>query len=206
MQTLRSSTASPFGRKIKIALSVLGFADRVKIEVADTQDPSDTIREQNPLGKIPCLILEDGNALYDSRVITEYLDYMAGGEKLLPAGAERFDILTQQALADGLCDAAIQIIYETRMRAASNYDQGWVNYQQEKVNRALAAFEANPLPQVQHNSPNAAQIALACALGYLDLRFKGEWRTTCPNLVVWLDDFASSVPAFEKTRAVPAPA
>ncbi|SDR34483.1 glutathione S-transferase family protein [Pseudovibrio sp. Tun.PSC04-5.I4] len=200
MQTLRSSSASPFGRKIKLALSVLGLADKVKVDLANTLDPEDNLRAQNPLGKIPCLILEDGNVLYDSRVITEYLDYMAGGEKLFPAGAERFDVLTQQALADGICDAAIQIVYESRMRPEEKRHQDWVDYQQLKIDRALTAFESNPLPQVQHNSPNAAQIALACSLGYLDLRFGGEWRNSYPKLVAWLEDFASSVPAFDKTR------
>ncbi|KZL14818.1 glutathione S-transferase family protein [Pseudovibrio sp. Ad37] len=203
MQTLRSSSASPFGRKIKLALYVLGFADKVNIEVAQTLDPNDTLRQQNPLGKIPCLVLEDGNVLYDSRVITEYLDYTAGGEKLFPAGAERFEILTKQALADGICDAAIQIVYESRMRPEEKKHQDWVDYQQAKVDRALTAFENNPLPKVQHNSPDAAQIALACALGYLDLRFAGEWRKSYPTLVAWLDDFASSVPSFDKTKAEP---
>lgn len=203
MQTLRSSSASPFGRKIKLALYVLGFADKVNVEAAQTLDPTDTLRQQNPLGKIPCLVLEDGNVLFDSRVITEYLDYMAGGEKLFPAGAERFEVLTHQALADGIADAAIQIVYERRMRPEEKMHQDWINYQQEKVDRALTAFENNLLPQVQHNSPNAAQIALACALGYLDLRFEGKWRQSYPNLVAWLDDFASSVPAYDKTRPDP---
>lgn len=200
MLTLRSSSASPFGRKIKLAIATLGFQDKVKVEIANTGDEKDSLRQQNPLGKIPCLILEDGNVLFDSPVITEYLDYLAGGEKLLPAGAERFDVLTQQALADGICDAAIQIVYEGRMRPEEKHYQGWVDYQQAKVDRALSAFEIKPLPAVQHNSPDAAQIALACALGYLDLRFEGKWRKNYPALVAWLDDFASSVPAFDKTR------
>ncbi|KZL21590.1 putative GST-like protein YibF [Pseudovibrio axinellae] len=200
MQILRSSSASPFGRKIKIALYVLGLADKVEVKEAKTLDPNDTLRKQNPLGKIPCLILEDDNVLYDSRVITEYLDYLAGGEKLIPAGAERFEILTKQALADGICDAAIQIVYESRMRPENKQHSEWVEYQQSKVDRALASFESKPLPPVQHNSPDAAQIALACALGYLDLRFAGAWRKSYPKLVAWLDDFASSIPAFDKTK------
>lgn len=203
MQTLRSSSASPFGRKIKLALYVLGFSEKVSVDPAKTLDPNDTLRQQNPLGKIPCLVLEDGNVLYDSRVITEYLDYMAGGEKLIPAGAERFEVLTKQALADGISDAAIQIIYEKRMRPEEKVHQDWMDYQQAKVDRALTAFENTPLPPVQHNSPNAAQIALACALGYLDLRFAGEWRKSYPTTVAWLDDFASSVPAYDKTKPEP---
>ncbi|MTI19046.1 glutathione S-transferase family protein [Rhodobacteraceae bacterium RKSG542] len=200
MLVLRSSPASPFGRKIKIAAAVLGLSDHISVENADTTNASDSLRSQNPLGKIPALILEDGSVLYDSRVITEYLDYMAGGEKLLPAGAERFEVLTQQALADGIMDAALQIVYEGRFRAEDKQLPEWVAYQQEKIDRALGSFDTKPLHYVAHNSPNAAQIALACALGYLDLRLEGKWRENHTNVVAWLDDFSSAVPSFEATR------
>ncbi|WP_102866947.1 glutathione S-transferase family protein [Pseudovibrio exalbescens] len=200
MLILRSSGASPFGRKIKIAASVLGFSNRLDVQMAKTSDPSDSLRSQNPLGKIPALVLEDGSVLFDSPVILEYLDYLAGGEKLLPAGAERFDVLTKQALADGIVDAAILIVYERRFRPAEKVDDNWLSYQQDKIDRALSAFEANPPARVSHGSPDAAQIALACALGYLEFRLGATWRTTCPKLVEWLEDFASSVPSFETTH------
>ncbi|MDX5593933.1 glutathione S-transferase family protein [Pseudovibrio sp. SPO723] len=200
MLILRSSSASPFGRKIKIAATVLGFANRIEVQMAKTTDPEDSLRQQNPLGKIPTLVLEDGTALFDSPVITEYLDYLAGGEKLLPAGAERFDVLTKQAMADGIVDAAILIVYERRFRPAEKVDTNWLSYQQDKIDRSLNAFEANPLPHVSHGSPDAAQIALACALGYLDFRLGGEWREGRDKLVGWLDDFAASVPSFEATQ------
>ena len=113
---LRSSPPSPFGRKVKIAAAILGLSDKIEIVVTDTIDPADSIRQQNPLGKIPALILADGTALYDSRVIVEYLDLIAGGGKLIPNGAERIQTLTLQALADGIMDAGILQMYERRFR------------------------------------------------------------------------------------------
>ena len=105
---LRSSPASPFGRKVKIAAHVLGLMDRIEIIVADTLNPEDSLRTRNPLGKIPALTLDDGATLYDSRVIVDYLDHLAGGGKIIPAaGKERFEVLTLQALADGVMDAAL---------------------------------------------------------------------------------------------------
>jgi len=115
MMILRSSPSSPFGRKVRIALSVLGLDDDVKIEPADTTDLNDSVRRQNPLGKIPVLIAEDGAAYFDSRVILDYLDLRAGGGKIVPREAkERLAALRLQALCDGILDASILTIYETR--------------------------------------------------------------------------------------------
>jgi glutathione S-transferase len=198
MPILRSSPASPFGRKVKISAHLLGLIDRIEVADADTTNPSDTLRRQNPLGKIPALILDSGEVLYDSRVIAEYLDHLAGGGKIFPAGAARFPAITQQALADGIMDAALLQVYEGRWRAEDRRDARWLEHQAGKVTRGLDYAEANL------SAPSAdlhiGHIALACALGYLDLRFEGRWRETYPKLVAWLDDFASRVPAFEKTR------
>src|SRR5689334_4444703 len=117
MLILRSAPSSPFGRKVRIAIAVLGLSDRISIESADTSDPNETLRAQNPLGKIPTLVLETGEALYDSRVIVEYLDALAGGGRLIPAGWGRFEALRLQALADGVMDAAILRVYEARWRS-----------------------------------------------------------------------------------------
>jgi len=117
MLTLRTSPASPFGRKVRIAAAELGLEGRIAIERADTGDPADSLRRQNPLGKIPVLLLEDGQAIFDSRVIVEYLDGLAGGGRLIPAElAPRICALTLQSLADGVADAAILQVYESRMR------------------------------------------------------------------------------------------
>ena len=195
---LRSSPPSPFGRKVKIAAAILGLSNKIEIVVTDTIDPTDSIRQQNPLGKIPALILADGTALYDSRVIVEYLDLMAGGGKLIPNGAERIQTLTLQALADGIMDAGILQMYERRFRDEDRREAKWIAHQQGKIDRALAYLEQTGAPL--HTTPLIGEIALACALGYLDLRFEGTWRAKHPKLVAWLDRFAAAVPSFEKTR------
>lgn len=198
MLVLRSSPASPFGRKVKMAALELGLMDRIEIVVADTSDPAESLRQQNPLGKIPTLVLEDDTTLFDSRVIVDYLDDLSGGGKIIPAGTARFAQLRLQALADGICDAALLQVYEGRFRPEERRDANWLAHQDGKVTRALATLEANP-PALK-DRPRIGEIALACALGYLDLRFAGKWRAAHPRLVAWLDDFATRVPAFESTR------
>lgn len=199
MMLLRSAAPSPFSRKVQIALSLLGFDD-VKIEPTDTMDPRDSIREQNPLGKIPALIVEDGTVYYDSRVILEYLDFRAGGGKIIPREApERFAALRLQALCDGILDASILTVYERRWRAPEKHEAKWLDHQAGKVQRALALLETAPPTLAATRLPNVGEIALSCALGYRDFRFGGSWRATHPRLVAWLDDFAARVPAFAAT-------
>src|ERR1700685_3880426 len=119
MLTLRTGNTSPFGRKARIAIALLGLQNAVRVEPASTQDPVDPIQTQNPLGKGPVLVLEDGTALYDSPVILEYLDHLAGGGRIIPsAPAPRFAALRLQALADGIMDASILISYEGPYRPA----------------------------------------------------------------------------------------
>jgi len=203
MLILRSSPASPFVRKIRIAASVLGLDREITIELADTANPDDSVRRQNPLGKIPALVLEDGMVLFDSRVILDYLDHRAGGGKIVPKdAAARFPALRLQALADGLMDASILLVYEGRWRPAERHEPKWVDHQAGKVARALASLEAAP-PQLDV-PPNVGQIAVACALGYRDFRFTGTWRKDHPRLVAWLDGFAAKVPAFAATTPPPA--
>ena len=197
MMILRSSPASPFGRKVKMALSVLGMLDRVDVVNADTTSPSDSIRAQNPLGKIPALILEDGTAVYDSRVIVDCLDGMDGRGILVPP-AQRLLVLRQQALADGLMDAAILQMYEKRFRPPEHHVQSWLDHQQGKVERALAFAEAS-LSAPGTGVPHIGEIAQAAALGYLDFRFAGAWRAGHPKLVAWLEDFARRTPSFAAT-------
>lgn len=198
MLVLRSSPLSPFGRKVKIAAAMLGLSERVNMVPADTSDPHDELRRQNPLGKIPVLITPDGTSLYDSRVILDYLDHLAGGGRILPAGEARFAALTQQALFDGLMDAGILRVYEARWRPAEHHVQAWLDHQTGKMDRVLAHAEAalsTPAAQL-----HVGHITQACALGYLDFRFGGTWRENHPKLVAWLDDFAARVPAFEATK------
>ena len=195
MMILRSSPPSPFGRKVKLAARHLALMDRIRVEMTNTNDGNDTIRRQNPLGKIPALILENGEVIYDSPVILEYLDHLAGGGRIIPAGDARWAALRLQALADGIMDAAILQIYEKRFRPEEGRSADWVAYQADKVARALAALEAAP-PAA---GVDVGTITLACALGYLDFRFEGAWRAGHPGLAGWFDGFAASVPAFGET-------
>ncbi|WP_417671960.1 glutathione S-transferase family protein [Roseibium sp.] len=205
MLVLRSSPASPFGRKVKIAADVLGLKPLINVEATNTASPDDSIRQQNPLGKIPALILEDGTVLYDSRVIVEYLDHLAGGGKILPIGEARFPVLRMQALADGMMDAGILQVYEHRFRPEKYRFEDWKAYQAAKVGRVLDALEASPPARVNSsNDADAGNIALACALGYLDLRFSGVWRDQYPNMVAWLAAFEAAIPAFKATEVPPA--
>jgi glutathione S-transferase len=202
MLTLRFSPSSPFVRKIRIAASVLGLEKDIKAEPAETTSTSDTVRQQNPLGKIPTLVLEDGSTLFDSRVILEYLDHRAGGGRIIPKDASaRFAALRLQALADGILDASILQVYEGRWRPAERHEPKWVEHQAGKVARGLAALEAAP-PGLG-NPPDVGQITVACALGYRDFRFQGNWRKDHPRLVAWLDNFSAKVPAFAATSPPP---
>jgi glutathione S-transferase len=203
MLTVRTSFGSPFGRKARIAASVLGLDDKVKVESATTQDPADPLRQQNPLGKIPVLVLDDGSAIYDSPVILEYLDHLAGGGKIIPKDFKaRIDALKLQALADGIMDASILIVYEGRYRPTEKHEQKWLDLQAGKVERALAALEQSP-PGLD-TPPHIGQITLACALGYREFRFPGELTKKFPRLAGWLDTFAKRVPSFDATKPPPA--
>ncbi len=201
MMILRSSPASPFARKVRIGASLLGVESKIEVQAADPNDPADTLRKQNPLGKLPVLILEDGTPLYDSRVILDYLDHLAGGARIVPRDpAARYAALRLQALCDGILDACILLVYEDRYRPAEKRVQTWVDRQAEKVARGLAALETSP-PQLTP-LPDVGQIALACTLGYRDLRFAGSWRKDYLRLVAWHDKFAAQVPAFGETKFV----
>lgn len=195
---LRSAPASPFGRKVRIAAAILGLD--VTVVEADTMNPTDSLRRENPLGKIPTLVLDDGATLFDSSVIVAYLDAVAGGDRLIPVElAPRFAALRLEALADGISEAALLQVYEARWRDPAKQDAAWVEHQAGKVSRGLAALEAAP----PEGRINAGHVAFACALGYLDLRFGGAWREAHPPLVAWLDGFAAAVPAFESSRFKP---
>lgn len=196
---LRSSPPSPFGRKVKIAAALLGLSDRIAVRMADTTDPEDSLRDENPLGKIPTLILADGTCLYDSRVILEYLDHLAGGGRIIPAEPEaRFKALTLQALADGIMDASLLRRYERVVRAEGERSAAWDANQAGKIARGLAVLEAAPPAEGVFT---VGEIAVAAMLGYLDLRFEGTWRADHPRLIAWLDAFAAAVPAFAATKA-----
>jgi glutathione S-transferase len=195
---LRMAGPSPFARKVRIAASVLGLDGDMTLDPSNTMDESDSIRAQNPLGKIPALILDDGRVLYDSRVIVEYLDAMAGGGKLIPTNIDaRMETLRLQSLADGIADAAVLIVYESRYRPDQEPFEPWLAHQRGKIERALSALEAAPPPI---DPLYVGAIAVACALGYLDFRKQVDWRSLNPGLISWADDFAAAVPSHFETR------
>jgi len=196
---LFSAGASPFGRKVKLALHVLSLEAEVEIIPTDTSQPDTENRKQNPLGKIPTLISE-GMAIYDSRVILDYLDGKAGGGKLFPAGGtERARTLIQAALTDGMMDAAILIVYEGRMRPEGMQVASILEYQRGKLERSLQALEAKSITYNNGASPDAGEIGLACVLDYLDLRAIIDWRALAPSLQGYMTDFAASVPGYHDT-------
>ena len=195
---LRSTETSPFGRKVRIAAEALGLASRITLLAANPLDEADTLRAQNPLGKMPCLLRYDGSALYDSGVIIEFLADAAGDEQMIPArGPARFEALTRAALADGISEAAILIVYETRFRDPGMHSDRWLKHQRGKIMRGLAAFEADPPDPAK---TEIVAIGLACALGYLDWRKQVDWRKAYSGLVAWLAAFSKNEPAFERTR------
>ncbi|MSO67249.1 MAG: glutathione S-transferase family protein [Pseudolabrys sp.] len=196
---LRSTVTSPFGRKVRMAVDVLGLGSRVTVVPADTLDENDTLRLENPLGKMPCLLLPDGSAIYDSGVIIEFLADVAGSEQLLPArGLARFKALTLARLADGITEAAILMVYENRFRDPGTHSERWLTHQRGKAIRALAAFEAAPPDPAK---TDIVAIGLVCALAYLDWRKPVVWRQAHPKLAAWFASFAKNEPAFERTRA-----
>ena len=195
---LRTTLTSPFGRKVRMAAIVLEIAERLDIIAADTLAEDDTLRRQNPLGKMPCLVLGDGTALYDSRVILEFLGGLATCRSILPPpGLARCQALTFAALCDGIADAALLMVYEGRFREAPQMSERWLGHQRGKVLRGLDAVERAPPDPAR---TDIASIGLACALSYLDWRKPVEWRSSHAALAAWLADFARNEPAFEATK------
>jgi glutathione S-transferase len=199
MMKLLSSPASPYGRKVKITALMKGVTDQISVEKIDTGIlKNEALYRENPLAKIPVLILEDGMRIYDSHVLCEYLDILKPEPHLFPAGGrERIDTLVRGALGDGILDAALLLVYEGRYRPAEMRVQNWVDRLQLKIDQSLGELEKAP-PQWT-GTPDYGHITIACALGYLDFRHQGAWRADHPKLVTWLNKFAAAVPAFAAT-------
>ena len=200
MMKLLSNPLSPYGRKVKIAMAMKGLKDTIEIVTVDTNIVDNpVINRPNPLAKVPALVVDGNTAIYDSHVICEYLDSLAPSPVLFPkGGVERIKTLTLGALADGILDAALLLVYEKRFRPEDKWHQPWTERQQAKIDRALGHLETSPL--AWNDSPDYGHLTLACALGYLDFRHEGKWRPAHPKLIAWLDRFAAAVPAFEETR------
>jgi glutathione S-transferase len=197
------AAASPFVRKCLVSAHELKLRERLEL-VPATPHPVNRDRAlvaQNPLGKIPTLLLDDGTALYDSRVICEYLNDLAKGSLLPPPGAARWSVLVEQALADGIMDAAVLTRYETFARPENLRWSDWVAGQLDKVHCGLAELERRA-PDLAHRV-DLGTIALGCALGYLDFRYASlGWRDRHPATAAWLAGFAQR----ESMRATAPPA
>lgn len=200
---LLGNLTSPFVRQVRITAALKGLAERIPLHLVETNPPDNTeLMGNNPLGKIPVLVLDDGTRLYDSRVVAEALDSLADAPRLFPpSGAERFEMLTRVALADGIKEAAVLVLYESRLRAEAQRSTEWVARQQGKIDAALAHLERN-VPAIS-SGPDYGHVSLAAALGYLDFRQEGRWRAAHPRLVAWLAQFAAAVPAFAETAPPP---
>lgn len=179
------SPASPYARKVLVLAHETGVFSRLEVVTAGASPtgPSPDVAAHNPLGKIPALVLDDGTALYDSRVICEYLDGLSQGPRLFPEGTARWDALVRQALADGLLDAALLARYERVLRPEPQRWDAWDAGQTAKIRAALDRFEA-----VVADMPalDIGTVTMACALGYLDFRFPDlAWRDGRPATAAW---------------------
>ncbi|PUA44972.1 glutathione S-transferase [Pseudomonas protegens] len=200
--TLFHNPASPFVRKVMVLLHETGQLNRVALQASQLSpvNPDATLNQDNPLGKIPALRLADGQVLYDSRVILDYLDQQHVGNPLIPRdGSARWRRLTLAALADGIMDAAVLLRYELALRAPEKHWEQWLDGQRDKIRRALAVLEAEAIAELASHFDVAA-ISVACALGYLDFRHPDlEWRQDQPQLAAWYFE-VSQRPSMLATR------
>jgi len=191
---LIGSLTSPFVRKVRVVLAEKKLD--YKFEVEDVWAADTRISDANPLGQVPCLVMEGGEAIFDSRVIVEYVDTLSPVGKLIPlSGRERVEVKTWEALADGLLDAAIVARMEATWagRTDAQRSTAWIDRQMDKVTGALKAMSLGlgDRSWCTGNHHTLADIAVGCALGYLDFRFPQiAWRTDHPNLARLADKLA----------------
>jgi glutathione S-transferase len=194
------SQTSPFVRKCLVTAHELGLAPRLELEPAAAHpvNRDRSVVERNPLGKIPTLVTDAGAVFFDSRVICEYLNGLGDGHLLPTVGEARFAILTDQALADGLMDAAVLARYESTLRPEQLRWPDWTRGQMEKVSSALSDFERRAA--TWGDRMDLGVIALGCAVGYLDFRYpEFAWRERSPSLARWYGRFAARE-SMTKTR------
>ncbi len=192
---LYTSPASPFGRKVRACACVRDIEAQITVRNTDPNKADEALWAANPLGKIPALVTDDGLGMYDSRVICEYLDTVGDAPLMFPEhGRARWRALLQQSLADGIMDAALLRRAET---LRSDPRQTTLDRQQAKIDRSLTTLDA----EIPHHIVDIGVISVACALGYLDLRFAHEpWRDTYPKLAAWFAEVAE-LPWMVKTAA-----
>jgi len=202
MKLIGSST-SPYARKVRVVMAEKKL--EFKFVEEDVWSADTRISDANPLGKVPCLVMEGGEAVFDSRVIVEYLDTLSPVGKLIPSsGRERVEVKTWEALADGVLDAAVAARLEATWsgRAAGERSQAWIDRQLGKIEQGLRAMSSGlgDRPYCHGIHYTLADVAVGCALGYLDFRFPAiDWRGPYPNLAK-LYDKLSQRQSFIDTR------
>ncbi len=194
---LRYSPVSPFVRKVMITAIETGLADRIEHIPANVWAPDTDIGADNPVGKVPALITEGGEILYDSTVICEYLDSLHDGAKLFPAtGGERWRALRLNALGDGMLETGIRRLLEYRLFGDS-VRQSWVDRANTTLVRCFASLENEV--DILDGPETIGRICIGCTLGWLDFRFDDlGWRDSCPGLADWYAGYSAS-PAMVQT-------
>ena len=190
MPKLLYASASPYSAKVRMAAVYAGIA--LDEAIVDTASQPPELMAANPLGKIPVLITDGGEAVYDSRVITQYLNRLAAGALFPRKPGKRMDAEGLEALADGIADCLLAHVYERRSRPEEMVHQPWLDKQWGKAVRALDHLNANP-PKLGKKA-NAGHIALRATLGYLDLRFAGKWEKGRGKLGRWAERFDKKFP------------
>jgi len=197
MFKLRYSSTSPFVRKVRVVSIETGQEKDIELIKTVTADPNCDIGKDNPLNKVPALVLEDGSSLYDSHVICEFLDSRPGGGKFFPAnGPARWTALRQEALANGMADAGVLRMMETR-RPAGEQSPAWIIRQKLKMDQGLDQLEK----EAPHFAPgfDIGLMTIAIVLDYFDFRFKVEgWRNSRPALAKW-HEAISARPSLKST-------
>ena len=197
---LYHSPASPYVRKVMVMAQEAGLLDRIEVAPVTTTPmaPDAGVAAANPLKKIPALVTDDGMTLFDSPVICEYLDSLHSGTKMFPQGKARWEALRLQAAADGLLDAALLVVYESRFREEAMRNQAWVDGQLSKIDGALDAFEA--AASGFGDRVDIGTISIGCALGYIDFRLgHRDWRASRPKLATWYKAFLAR-PSMDATK------
>ncbi|MGB3832561.1 MAG: glutathione S-transferase family protein [Mesorhizobium sp.] len=190
MPKLLYSSASPYSAKVRMAAAYAGLAlEPVPVK---TDEPPAELLAANPLGKIPALVLDEGGSIFDSRAITQHLNRVSKNALFPRNPDKRAEAEVLEALADGICDSALLIVYERRYRTEDKVSQVWLDRQWEKITRALDHLNANP-PKLPKKI-TAGQIALRATLGYLALRFAGKWEKGRSRLVRWAARFDEKFP------------
>lgn len=197
---LIGSTASPYVRKVRVVMAEKKLDYEFILE--NVWAPETKIMQSNPLGKVPCLVMEDGGAMFDSRVIVEYLDTLTPVCKLIPPnGRERAEVKCWEALADGVLDAGVTVRLERTLRPEAQQSEEWIKRQMDKVHAGLKAMSSGlkDTPFCTGTHYTLADVAVGCALGWLAFRFPEiDWRGDYPNLAKLFDKL-SERPSFKDT-------